>query len=136
MTLFVDTSAFFAVLDADDRNHKRAIHIWQKVLTTGTSLICTNYVLVETLALLQNRLGLPAVRSFQNDVVPVLRVEWVTEEVHSAAISALLVANRRALSLVDCVSFETMNRLGLKQVFAFDPDFTQQGFHCIQSNEL
>jgi uncharacterized protein len=131
MNLFVDTSAFFAVMDADDRNHKQARQVWQDALNSAANLICTNYILVETLALLQNRLGMPAVRSFQADVVPILRIEWVSETLHAAAISALLVANRRQLSLVDCVSFETMRILGLKQVFAFDPDFSQQGFHCL-----
>ena len=131
MNLFVDTSAFFAVLDANDRNHTSAKKVWLEVLGSNANLICTNYVLVETLALVQHRLGLPAVRSFQNDVVPILTIEWITEEVHDAAISALMVANRHTLSLVDCVSFETMRLLGLKKVFAFDPDFAQQGFHSI-----
>lgn len=129
MNLYVDTSAFFAVMDADDRNHKQARQVWQDVLNSGAILVCTNYILVETLALLRHRLGMPAVRSFQTDVIPVLKIEWVSETLHAAAVSALLVANRRQLSLVDCVSFETMRSMGLKQVFAFDPDFSQQGFH-------
>ncbi len=131
MNLFVDTSAFFAVLDADDRNHKKARQMWQDLLNSGANLICTNYILVETLALLQHRLGVPAVRSFQADVVPVLKIEWVSETLHASAVSALLVANRRQLSLVDCVNFEAMRSMGLTQVFAFDPDFSHQGFHCI-----
>ena len=32
MRIFVDTSAFFALLDRDDANHKKAKDIWNKVL--------------------------------------------------------------------------------------------------------
>lgn len=43
----------------------------------------------------------------------------------------MLAANRRNLSLVDCVSFEVMRDLGVKDVFAFDPHFREHGFTCI-----
>ena len=32
MRIFVDTSAFFALLDRDDANHKKAKEVWNKVL--------------------------------------------------------------------------------------------------------
>jgi len=38
------------------------------------TLVTTDYVLVETAALLQHRLGMAAVRSFHKNVVPVLEV--------------------------------------------------------------
>jgi hypothetical protein len=45
---------------------------------------------VETIALLQHRLGLDAVRVFVEDVLPVVRIAWVTEADHAAALSMLL----------------------------------------------
>jgi predicted nucleic acid-binding protein len=72
--VFVDTSAFLAVLDADDTHHPAARHVWEELLTEGTSLVCHNYVLVETLALVQNRLGMAVVQTFQNDIEPLLEV--------------------------------------------------------------
>jgi len=131
MSVFVDTSALFAVLDADDQNHEHAKQAWANLVTQEIELVCTNYVLVETFALAQNRLGMAAVRVLQEDVIPVLRVEWMDERAHSASITALLIAARRQLSLVDCVSFDTMRRLGIKTAFAFDRHFAEQGFECI-----
>ncbi|MDY7041488.1 MAG: PIN domain-containing protein [Chloroflexota bacterium] len=130
MRVFVDTSAFFAVLDADDGNHDAAKQVWEDLLTQEAVLVCSNYVLVETLALVQNRLGIPAVRTFQEDIVPVLNVEWVDESVHQVGIASVLAAARKGLSLVDCVSFEIMRRLGIKTAFAFDRHFEEQGFGC------
>jgi predicted nucleic acid-binding protein len=43
----------------------------------------------------------------------------------------LLTADRRQLSLVDCSSFETMRRLGIKKVFSFDEHFREQDFEVI-----
>ena len=131
MSVFVDTSAFFAVLDADDENHDAAKQMWEDLLKQEVVLICSNYVIVETLALVQRRLGIPAVRAFQEDVMPVLNVEWVDERLHQAGIASVLAAARRRLSLVDCVSFEIMRRLGIKTAFVFDPHFEEQGFECL-----
>lgn len=111
--------------------HKRAATAWRRLLEAAEPLICSNYVLVEAFALIQNRFGIQAIRSFQDDVVPVLEVLWVDETVHDAAVTALLTAGRRALSLVDCTSFELMRRNGLTRVFAFDRDFADQGFASI-----
>jgi predicted nucleic acid-binding protein len=131
MTIFVDTSAFYAVLSADDQNHSAAHPLWVDILERKEEMVCTNYILVETLSLLQRRLGIESVRAFQEDVFPFLNVEWLGEGPHLAAVAAMLTAGRRQLSLVDCASFEAMRRLGLTTAFAFDPHFTEQGFHCI-----
>jgi predicted nucleic acid-binding protein len=131
MTTFVDTSALFAVLDADDQMHARARKEWELLLETDTSFRTTNYVLVETLALLQSRIGMDGVRLFTTDVIPVLDIIWVEAGMHLSAHHSLLVASRRELSLVDCVSFEAMRRLRINNVFCFDVHFAQQGFQVL-----
>ncbi len=72
MTVFVDTSALYAVFDRDDANHEAAKEVWAQLLRASATLFTSNYVLVETTALLQRRLGLAAVRRFHEDVMPVL----------------------------------------------------------------
>ena len=131
MSVFIDTSALFAILDADDRNHEQARQTWIDLVSRETTAVCTNYVLVETFALVQRRLGIDAARVFQEDIVPMLHVEWVSKEHHAAGVAALLVAANRHLSLVDCISFEAMRLWGIKTAFAFDRHFWEQGFACI-----
>jgi len=128
MAVLVDTSALYALLDADDDNHPRSAETWRQLINSDEGIVTTNCILVETLALIQNRLGLEAVREFQEDVVPVLSVEFITPEIHRSGIAALLTASRRGLSLVDCISFEVMRNLGIKSVFTFDAHFRQLGF--------
>jgi predicted nucleic acid-binding protein len=131
MRIFIDTSAIYALLDRDDIEHKKAKKIWIDLIHSDNILITSNYVLVESFALIQNRLGLEAARGFQEDIIPLVNIEWVNAETHKSGLSALLAATRRKLSLVDCVSFEIMRTLGIKTVFAFDPHFAEQGFQCI-----
>src|SRR3954447_22090233 len=106
--IFVDTSAFYAVLDRDDANHAVARTTWERLVRSSDVLLTHNYVLVETTALVQNRLGMGALRAFQERIVPILHVHWVTESDHGTAIEVAVAANRRQLSLVDCTSFLTM----------------------------
>jgi predicted nucleic acid-binding protein len=60
-------------------------------------------------------------------VTPVLQVDWVTEERHRAGMEAVLAAARKKLSLVDCVSFQTMRARGVRTAFCFDAHFREQG---------
>jgi predicted nucleic acid-binding protein len=135
MNAYIDTSAFLAVLDAADRVHPSARKTWEGLLAPDVRLYTNNYVLVETLALIQRKLGLSVIRVFEEDVLPVISVVWVDEAAHKAAMSALLAASRRELSLVDCASFETMRKLGLRTVFSFDRHFGEQGFELVQGNK-
>jgi predicted nucleic acid-binding protein len=130
MSVFIDTSGFIAVLDKDNERHTEAAKTWMDILTSEEDLVTTNYVLVETCALVQNRLGMTAIKMFQEDVVPVLRIEWIDKDVHHAAMGIMLAAGRKKLSLVDCVSFETMRLLGVTIAFTLDKHFKEQGFIC------
>jgi len=131
MTVFVDTSAFYALFDQDDQNHDRAKMQLDDLLAREEDLVSTNYVLVETISLLQRRIGSGAVTDFENHMKLALRTIWVDESAHEAGMNALLLANRTRLSPVDCVSFTTMRRLNLATAFAFDRHFAEQGFECI-----
>ena len=128
MNIFVDTSAFLAVLDESDKNHKSAKPFWERIISEGDVLLSHNYILVETSALILRRFGMEAVRVFEHDIYPILRIMWVTKDIHSAAVSAHLMAGQRTLSLIDCVSFEVMRRTGISKAFAFDHHFKDYGY--------
>jgi len=88
-------------------------------------------VLLETGALLGRRVGFQAVRDLENEFVPALRIIWIDEAIHRRAMTALLTAGLRHLSLVDCVSFDVMRTRHLHTAFAFDAHFAQQGFGSV-----
>ncbi|MDL1961438.1 MAG: hypothetical protein LWX01_07015 [Deltaproteobacteria bacterium] len=59
-TVFVDTSAFYALMDRSDNNFEKAAGLWRSFLEKDFYLQTSNYIIVETLALLQSRLGFEA----------------------------------------------------------------------------
>ena len=128
MKVFVDTSALFALVTADDANHRVARETWQVLLDEGATLLTSSYVVVEASGLFQARLGLEAVRALHENLLPVLTTVLVPRETHDLAVRILLAAGRRKLSLVDCTSFELMRREGIDVAFAFDRHFEEQGF--------
>jgi predicted nucleic acid-binding protein len=131
MNIFIDTAAFLAVLNANDRFHQPARQTWNELLASDSILLSSNYVILETIALLQHRFGIEAVRLFESDILPIIEIIWADETIHRQGMSAILVANRRDLSLVDCTGFEIMRQNGLDTVFTFDPHFGEQGFKAI-----
>jgi len=135
MNIFIDTAAFLAVLNINDQFHQSAKNIWNEILSSNSPLFSSNYIILETTALLQHRFGIEALRLFQSDILPVVEIAWVDETIHQQGMSALLVANRRNLSLVDCTSFEIMRQIGSDEVFTFDPHFREQGFKVIPASK-
>lgn len=127
MTLFVDTSALYALMDRNDPNHVSAKRFWAE-LDPDEMPLTHNYVLLETTALVRRRLGLEALRALVDDLILPISAVFVDRAVHDAALSAVLAAQQRQLSLVDMVSFEVMRRAGAHTAFAFDEHFARFGF--------
>lgn len=94
-------------------------------------MLTHNYIVLETVALTQRRLGLEAVRTLRDDVLAVVQQTWIDREVHGEALATALAAGRRDVSFVDHVSFELMRRRGLRRALAFDAHFADQGFELI-----
>lgn len=131
MSVFADTSALYALLDRDDQFHAAARDAWAGLLSQAEPLLTSNYVLVESFALVQGRLGVEALRTLTDDLLPVVAVQWVSEDDHRIAVGGVLAAGRRTLSLVDCASFAVMRRQHLRRAFTFDRHFREQGFEVV-----
>jgi uncharacterized protein len=128
MTVFCDTSAFYAMGDPQDRSHRDALRIWESLLATGADAVTTNYTVVETISLIQSRYGVGPVRKFASFLSGNVRVEFVDRELHAVAITSCLERNHPRVSFVDHVSFAFMHRYGIDLAFAFDKQFPERGF--------
>jgi predicted nucleic acid-binding protein len=131
MSVFADTSAFYAWLVRTDEAHQAVRGAFTDVLRDGRPLWTTSFVLVETIALLQHRIGLDAARDFDEDVLPAIRVHWVDEALYRLGAERLWREDKRHVSLVDAVSFEFMRTHGISTALAVDPDFVNAGFSVL-----
>jgi uncharacterized protein len=130
LATLVDTSALYALLAATDSKH----HIAARALSSlhAQRLVTHDYLVLETTALVQRRLPAAAVRALHERLLGPIDVVWIEEDLHRAAVGALLAAGgRRRVSFVDWVSFEVMRRHGIETAFAFDRNFRTQGFRII-----
>ena len=126
----MDTSAIYALADVRDANHAAARRRFALALASGRPLITHDYVLVESMALLQRRLGRKRALEFASDARK-FEVVWVGEALYTEAATALAATSRA--SLVDQVSFAVMRRRGISEALAFDADFRTAGFRLFAS---
>ena len=125
MSLFVDTSAWYAAADSSDRSNSRAT----AVLASGERLLTTDQVLVETWILLRHRLHRNAAEQFWEGLrAGVASIECVV----AADLEVAWLIGRDFLdqdfSIVDRTSFAVMQRLGVTRVASFDDDFAVYRF--------
>lgn len=131
MSVFGDTSAFYPLLVKTEADHERVREAFAGLLESGRPIWTSSFVLVETVALLQHRIGLAAARDFDEDILPVLHVHWVEQDLFRRGADRLWREDRRHLSLVDCVTFECMRLQGVRTAFALDPRFAEAGFELL-----
>jgi predicted nucleic acid-binding protein len=133
--VFVDTSALYALLDRDDAHHREAAQVFAGLLRRRVPLHTHAYVVVESLALAQRRLGMEAARALVHDLLGVVRVAPVDEALHQASLTATLASGRREVSLVDWASFLFMRHRKMEKAFAYDVRFFEQGFKPVQAED-
>jgi len=136
MRLFADTAGLFALVVKNDYMHIRAKLNFAYFAQHRAQLVTSSFVLVETTALLQRRVGLAAVHDFQSKIIPLLEIIWVNGDWYTRAIQRLFALNKRNISLVDCLSFEIMESEELTTVFSFDKHFAENGFVIAAFHDL
>ncbi len=121
MTLFVDSSVWFAAIVGRDRNNARAKLILREAIGT---LVITDHILVETWSLLSSRHRHDAAETFWRRVREgIVLMEKVTELDLDTAWMISEVFSDQSFSLVDRTSFVVMERLGITRAASFDDDY-------------
>lgn len=120
MSIFVDSSAWYAAARRGDRHNSRA----KRLLATDERLVTSDHVLVETWRLIHHVISARAAEVFWDG----LRSGIATiEQTTSADLEAAWAIGERFpdqnFSLVDRTSFALMERLGISRVISFDKDF-------------
>jgi len=126
--VFIDTSAFLAVLDKGDKFHKEALKKWAFLAKHPSDPWTTDYVRLESWSLIQRRMGAEAVAAFQDDWLPLCKIHHVSTDGFERAAAQWRIAQRRNLSLVDLTSFDAMRQLAIRTALAFDSHFQEMGY--------
>jgi predicted nucleic acid-binding protein len=124
-TVFVDTSGFYACLDGTDPFHSKAFAAFERAEKERWQLVTTNYIVHETWALAQRRLGWDAVNTFLHDLLPRCQTVWVDESLHNAGAERCERTYERRFSLTDAVSLEYMAKNNVTEAIVQDEHFAR-----------
>jgi uncharacterized protein len=120
-----DSSAILALLDADDADHARAVAAARDIASERRPSFITNYIEVETHALLLRKLGRSIAREWLLTgglpVIPAIAAE------EQRAKEILARHTDRDWTLCDAISFALLEGRHVTRVFTFDHHFRQYG---------
>lgn len=125
----VDTSAVYALIDRDDANHRKAVTILRSLPRRGLTPLLSNFIVAECHALLLSRLGPQIARDWL--LKQIWPIEPVTALNERKAREIIARYEDKTFSYTDATSFALMERLGLKDAFAFDAHFRQYGLKLL-----
>ena len=126
--VYIDTSAYYALVDSDDANHQAATSLAHRLGREGAELFTSNFVVAETHTLLY-RLGYDAAAHVLASVyASATRITRATEVDERRCREIVLQYKDKTYSLVDAISFAIMERLHLRRAWSYDQHFRQFGF--------
>jgi len=137
MSLFVDTSIWYAAADSSDRSNARS----KAILKSGETLVTSDHVLVETWTLLHHKLERKAAEGFWEGLRSgIALIEAVTLADLEVALDIGVSWHDQDFPLVDRTSFAVMRRLGIDRVASLDAHFAvfrfgprrRQSFHVVR----
>ena len=133
--VLIDTSAIYAIVSPSDRFHAEASELYSELLERGDRLHTTSYVLLESAALIQRRLGFDRLKMFIESIEGVWQMLWVYPGTHDQIWGRMKAEGNHRLSLVDwslIVSAETTQ----STIFSFDSDFIQRGLRVVPERAI
>jgi uncharacterized protein len=126
--IFVDTSFWVAQVNTRDGHHALTGALLGEHGDSG--LVTSNHVRGETWTFLRRRAGHGHAVAFLDAIEhsPRVRVAVVSEELETQALRWLRRHDEREYSFVDATSFVLAKALRIREVLAFDGDFSAAGF--------
>ena len=130
MILFGDSSGWLAMYDERDKYHLAARRSFSALLNQPVTFLVTDYVIAETLTLMQGRLGHRKTVAFGEWLLSAPQVEQVRldADLWNEAWHLFMQYDDQGFSFIDCASFVVMRRERLVDAYTFDRHFEQLGF--------
>src|SRR5882724_11082566 len=115
----VDASAWVAITNRKDVNHRKAVQIFHRLLGASTRLIATTWTAYEALTIIKSRLGFSQAERlwdrFQaKALVDLVRID---EKIERDALDLFWRFRDKTWGVVDCSSLVVMEDLGCRHVF-------------------
>ena len=129
-SVFVDTSAWYALVDRQDVRHPAIAALMARHARSGIRLVPTDYVIDEPCTLAQARFGSTIAFRLRDLLqgTKALDLEWIGPERFDRAEALFRKYHDQSFSFTDCVSFTVMRELGIAAAITMDEHFRIAGF--------
>jgi uncharacterized protein len=128
--LFVDTSAWVAVVNSRDQYHRAAGDFYRQNFNHYAKLITSNLVVAETYIILRLDCGSATALKWWKMIADSLKIEvvYADADLTVAAFNLLQQYEDQRISLTDAISFKIMEERAFREAFTFDSHFSTAGF--------
>jgi uncharacterized protein len=123
LRLCIDSGALYALLDREHAKHRSLADAWRQLADASDEVLAHSYTVVEAAAEVQRRLPATAIPAFFDELLAPVRVIWVDERLHEAAVAAMLVRPDTRLSLSDWVTYRIARQHRAVGVVSLDDRF-------------
>jgi predicted nucleic acid-binding protein len=131
--VFVDTSAWLALVNKSDAAHQKARKVRDTLLKFHSQFLVTNYVMVEIAnALSRIPYKETAVKLISSiEMSENIQIIEINKEIYKKAWQVYSTYLDKGWSLTDCTSFEVMRERRITEAFTTDKHFEQAGFDIL-----
>ncbi len=129
--VFVDTSAYYAVIDRRDADHRGAVATMHRLTSERRPLITTNIILFELHSLLLNRISRHIAWVSHQELRAAQDVVQIRIRDEARAEETLAQYDDKNFTLIDASSFAVMERFGISVAFSLDRHFAQYGWEIV-----
>ena len=131
--VFVDTSAFYAMLVRNDEAHERACAYLHDSAKKKRLFVTSDYILDETFTLLRARKLNHLIEGLYNRIIKseACTVVWTDQSMFHDAKAYFIKHSDKDWSFTDCHSFCVMKKRKIKNALTKNHHFNQAGFKVI-----
>lgn len=129
MKLFIDSSAFIALADSRDQDHRAATKFFREC-PPNTQFHTSNHIVSETITRLRRTAGHQAALRWGGATLESRQTirHYADETTEREALRLFERYHDHLLSFVDCTTLVFLKQLGLDRIFSFDRDFQHVGY--------
>jgi len=137
--VFVDTTAWLAILDENNQHYKSAREFYERLLDQNSKLVSSNVVIDETLSALKKHFGSDFTQKFleiiDESMLSInLKVDWISRRIRRNALNNFLKSSTGQLQLRHYYINESLKRKKVDIVFSYDPDLKYFDFPVMPQN--
>ncbi|MFH1452418.1 MAG: PIN domain-containing protein [Armatimonadota bacterium] len=129
-SIFVDTSAFYAMINKGETHHGKIKNFIKK---SKELLVTTNLIFAETISLITKRLGKNIAADFGSGLLNSTRLSiyYLSEDYQKEAWDLFISYKDKDFDYIDAACFTFMKKMNINKVLSFDRHFKQMGFEIL-----